>query len=73
MNSRTTRVFACLLALAAVGIVRYANAQSRPSFEIMEATIPRLQAALSVGIITSRDLVTMYLAALKPMIKKVRC
>jgi amidase len=65
MNRRTRRVFACLLALAAVGIVRYANAQSRPSFEIMEATIPRLQAALSTGMITSRDLVAMYLARIE--------
>jgi amidase len=65
MNSRTTRVFACLLALAAAGIVRNANAQSRPSFELMVATIPRLQAALSAGIVTSRDLVAMYLARIE--------
>jgi amidase len=65
MTSRITRVFACLLALAAVAIVRYADAQSGPSFEIMEATIPRLQAALATGIITSRDLVAMYLARIE--------
>src|SRR5213594_2598207 len=32
------------------------------SFQLMEATIPDLQAALSAGAVTSRDLVTMYLA-----------
>jgi amidase len=51
--------------VAVVGIARFADAQSRPSFEITEATIPRLQAALSVGIITSRDLVAMYLARIE--------
>jgi amidase len=65
MNSHMTRVLACLLALAAVGTIQYANAQSRPSFEIMEATVPRLQAALSAGIITSRDLVGMYLSRIE--------
>ena len=32
------------------------------SFELLEATIPDLQAALAAGSVTSRDLVTMYLA-----------
>ena len=32
------------------------------SFQLMEATIPELQAALAVGSVTSRDLVAMYLA-----------
>jgi Asp-tRNA(Asn)/Glu-tRNA(Gln) amidotransferase A subunit family amidase len=32
------------------------------SFELMEATIPQLQSALTAGIVTSRDLVTLYLA-----------
>src|SRR5690348_17002798 len=65
MNSHIMRVFACLLALTAAAIVRNADAQSRPSFEPMEATIPQLQAALSAGIITSRDLVAMYLARIE--------
>jgi hypothetical protein len=33
-----------------------------PSFELMEATIPQLQWALSAGIVTSHDLVAQYLA-----------
>ena len=32
------------------------------SFELMEATIPELQAALAAGTVTSRELVTRYLA-----------
>jgi amidase len=42
------------------------NAQTRTSsFELMEATIPQLQAALAAGTITSRDLVSMYLARIE--------
>src|SRR5262249_7069234 len=37
------------------------SAETR-SFELMEATIPQLQAALAAGTITSKDLVTEYLA-----------
>jgi hypothetical protein len=33
-----------------------------PSFELMEATIPQSQWALSAGIVTSHDLVAQYLA-----------
>jgi amidase len=33
-----------------------------PPFELMEATIPQIQAALSAGTITSKELVTAYLA-----------
>ena len=38
-----------------------AQGPPRP-FELLEATIPELQAALTAGSVTSRDLVTMYLA-----------
>ena len=31
-------------------------------FELLEATVPQLQAALTAGTVTSRDLVRMYLA-----------
>src|SRR5215468_11073553 len=48
------------------GIFHGANAQTRPrSFELLEATIPQLQAALATGTITSRELVTMYLARIE--------
>src|SRR5215470_8517751 len=33
-----------------------------PQVELLEATVPQLQAALTAGTVTSRDLVTMYLA-----------
>ena len=43
-----------------------ASAETQPrSFELMEATIPQLQAALAAGIVTSRDLVAMYLARIE--------
>lgn len=35
------------------------------SFELVEATIPRLQSALSTGIVTSHDLVAQYLARIE--------
>lgn len=41
-----------------------AQTQSR-SFELMEATIPQMQAALAAGTVTSRDLVAMYLARIE--------
>src|SRR5438094_696292 len=48
------------------GIIQGVSAQTQSrSFELMEATIPQLQAALATGIITSRDLVTMYLARIE--------
>src|SRR5947207_11733357 len=41
-----------------------AVAQTR-SFEFMEATIPQLQAALAAGTISSKDLVTAYMARIE--------
>ena len=35
------------------------------SFELIEATIPQLQSALSAGIVTSHYLVTQYLARIE--------
>jgi amidase len=51
--------------LAVNVVTREASAQARPSFEIVEATIPKLQAALSTGLITSRDLVAVYFARIE--------
>lgn len=45
------------------GIVEEGRAQGPTrSFELLEATIPELQAALAAGSVTSRDLIAMYLA-----------
>ena len=49
-----------LIGSALVGQGR-AQAPTR-SFELVEATIPEMQAALSAGTVTSRELVTRYLA-----------
>src|SRR5258708_10576621 len=49
----------------------FASSQTHPrSFELMEATIPQLQAALSEGTISSHDLVEMYLARINAYDKK---
>jgi amidase len=46
-----------------LSIVESGRAQAPTrSFELLEATIPDLQAALAAGSVTPRDLVTMYLA-----------
>ena len=58
---------ACAIACAAMlwaSSVTNANAQIRP-FELMEATIPQLQAALTAGTITSKSLVAAYLARIE--------
>jgi Asp-tRNA(Asn)/Glu-tRNA(Gln) amidotransferase A subunit family amidase len=55
------RALAC--ALLYLAFVSDAGAQGpAPSLNLMEATIPQLQAALANGSVTSRDLVAMYLA-----------
>jgi len=52
--------------LCGVGSVLEARAQMHAqSFELIEATIPQLQSALSAGIVTSHDLVTQYLARIE--------
>ena len=51
------------LMLMAVNNIPYARAEVQArQLELLEATIPQLQAALTAGTITSRDLVAMYLA-----------
>ena len=59
---------ALLLMAGAISLLGVANIpegraemQAR-RFELIEATIPQLQSALQAGIVTSRDLVSMYLA-----------
>jgi hypothetical protein len=53
-------------ALFSGGIVQSVSAQAQPRpFELIEATIPQLQAALASGTVTSRDLVAMYLARIE--------
>ena len=60
---RLIAVTAGVALLSGGGIVGRGQAQTPTrSFELMEATIPELQAALAAGSVTSRDLVTMYLA-----------
>jgi amidase len=39
-----------------------ASQQPRPPFDVAEATIPQMQAALAAGRVTSRELVLLYLA-----------
>jgi amidase len=66
MNCRCTAVLAYVFTLIAAGLVPHTKAETpSPLFEIMEATIPQLQAALSAGNVTSRDLVAMYLARIE--------
>ncbi len=55
--------FGAALSLAAVTSTTAAQApQSRPMFDVTEATIPQMQAALTAGRVTSRELVLAYLA-----------
>jgi amidase len=56
-------VSCCALLMLCLTIASSAHAQSR--FEFIEATIPQLQTALSAGTITSRELVTAYLARIE--------
>jgi amidase len=51
--------------------VQAVGAQTPPrSFDLMEATIPQLQAALTTGVVTSHDLVAMYLARIEAYDKR---
>ena len=66
-NKAATVFFITLLASSVLrfggDLVREATAEmATQSFELLEATVPQLQAALTAGTVTSRDLVTMYLA-----------
>jgi amidase len=69
-RNRNMRIFGCLLMVVATLVAREASGQARPSFELIEATIPKLQAALATGRVTSRDLVAMYLARIEAFDQK---
>ena len=63
---RVARTLACAFPLLCTGFVPDASAQAPPqAFELVEATIPQLQAALVAGTITSQALVTAYLARIE--------
>jgi amidase len=58
------RALALALLLLCSNLLSDARGQTR-SFELMEATIPQLQAALAAGTITSKELVSAYLARIE--------
>ena len=72
------RTLALLVSLAAAVLTMPAQAQRRPSppparapFDVVEATIPQLQAALTEGRVTSRELVLLYMARIATYDKTV--
>src|SRR4029077_8831445 len=44
---------------------RRSQTTTLPAFTILEKTIPELQAAMQAGTVTSKDLVSLYLARIK--------
>ena len=54
--------FALCFAFCAAIPLALPTQQPRPAFDVAEATIPQLQAALAAGRVTSRELVLLYLA-----------
>src|SRR5712671_906293 len=70
MKARLKVLIRLACALPCIGLalcgsyILNANAQTK-SFEFMEATIPQLQAALAAGTITSKELVSAYLARIE--------
>ena len=48
-------------------------AASRPSFQVVETTIPQIRAAMEEGRVTSRELVTLYLARIGTYEDKLHC
>ena len=66
--NRLTRLLICAVLAGAVlllGVESVSEGRAEmqtPSFQLIEATIPQLQAALTAGSVTSHDLVAMYLA-----------
>lgn len=59
-------LFSCvaLLLLVGAGLQTRAHVQTRAPFRIVEATIPEMQAAMTDGRLTSRELVSQYLVRL---------
>jgi amidase len=64
------RIIATLSVLALSGA---AYGQTKPKFDVVEATIPQMRAALEKGQITSRELVTLYLARIGMYEDKLHC
>lgn len=58
------RITAAMVLVSCTTFAQGAQMQSR-SFELMEATIPQIQAALTKGTTTSKDLVAAYLARIE--------
>ena len=58
-------MFAIALLCAGWGILDARAQMNPPSFELVEATIPQLQWALSAGIVTSHDLVAQHIARIE--------
>lgn len=56
----------CAIVIHSVEIIHVSHAWAQSArFEVTEATIPQLQAAMATGLVTSRDLTAMYLARIE--------
>jgi amidase len=64
------RIIATLSVLALSGA---AYGQTKPKFDVVEATIPQMRTALEKGQITSRELVTLYLVRIGMYEDKLHC
>jgi amidase len=64
------RIIATLSVLALAGA---AYGQTKPKFDVVEATIPQMRTALEKGQITSRELVTLYLVRIGMYEDKLHC
>ena len=63
--------FAAVLATPALAQRRPAPPPARAPFDVVEATIPQLQAALTDGRLTSRELVLLYMARIATFDKQI--
>ena len=73
MKLRPLALLVASVAVAHSGVAqrRQTPAPARPVFDVVEATIPQLQAALAEGRVTSRELVLLYLARIATYDKTV--
>jgi amidase len=62
--NRLAHAMVCAFSFVCVSFVPGAIAQAG-SFDVMETTIPQIQAALSAGTVTSKDLVAAYMARIE--------
>src|SRR5438045_5164063 len=58
-------MFAALLVAVAFATPPAPHAQAERDFDLLEKTIPELQAAMAAGTVTSKQLVAAYLARIK--------